>query len=441
MKTKIILFVASLISVTVFSQKKWTLKECVNYALKNNIKIKQNKLNINVAKANVKDSKGNFLPNFNASTGGNLSFNPINRGFDRDGTSATFSGNLGFNSSITLYAGNRNKNILKQAELGVKISELDLALINSNISLNIVNTYLNVLFSKENLNVAKTQSKVSKKQVERAREQFKIGTIAKTELLNAQSNAANDLQNVVIQENNLTLALLQLAQLLQISSEDFDIASIDAVTPSVLLFSDSKEVYKKALALRPEIKKAELDIENAEIGVDIAKSGYLPSVTASANAGMNYSYGLGNSNNRANYALPRQLNNSFNYGAGFSMSIPIFSGYKTDANVERAKIQKNIRQTALENQKLQLEQTIQQAYLNARLAAKTYEVAEISLKSQKEAFKNAEASYNYGSMNQFDFNQVRSRLVNAEGVMIRAKYDFIFKSKVLKFYYGESILD
>lgn len=442
LKTKIALFVALLTSIATFSQKKWTLKECVHHALKNNITIKQNRLNIDVAKANVKDAKGNFLPNLNASTGGNLGFNPIRKGVDRDGTSATFSGNFGLNSGITLYAGNRNRNRLKQAELDVKTSELDLELIQSNISLNIVNTYLNVLFSKENLSVAKTQSEVSKKQIERAQAQFDAGAIPKTDLLNTQSTAARDLQSVVVQENNLNIALLRLAQLLQIPLEGFDVASIDnAITPSAFLFDDSKKVYEKALTLRPEIKKAELNIKNSHIGVDIAKSAYLPNVTASANAGMGYGYGLGNSNNRANYALPRQLNNSFNYGAGFNVNIPVFNGYKTDASVERAKIQKDIRQIALENQKLQLQQTIQQAYLDARLAAKTYEATEISLKSQKEAFKNAQASYNYGSMNQFDFDQVRNRLVNAEGAMIRAKYDYIFKSKVLQFYYGENILD
>lgn len=425
-----------------FSQKKWTLKECVNHALENNITIKQNRLSVDMAKANVKDAKGNFLPNLNASTGGNLGFNPIREGIGRNGTSATFSGNFGLNSGITLYAGNRNKNTLKQAELEVKGSELDLNLIESNISLNVVNAYLNVLFSKENLNVAKTQLEVSKKQIEKAQAQFDAGTIAKTALLNAQSTSANDLQNVITQENNLTLALLNLSQLLQIPSKDFDVALINIEAPlTTLMLDDSNKVYEKALTHRPEIKKAELDIENAEIGINIAKSSYLPNITASANAGMGYGYGLGNSNNQANYALPRQLNNSFNYGAGFNVNIPIFNGYKTDASVERAKINKDIRQVTLENQKLQLQQIIQKAYLDAKLASKTYESAQISLQAQKETFKNAEESYNYGSMNQFDFDQVRNRLVNAESAMIRAKYDYIFKSKVLKFYYGENIID
>lgn len=442
MKTKILFLVAILASTVTFSQKKWTLEECVNHALKNNITIKQNRLNIDVAKANVKDAKGNFLPNLNASTGGSLSFAPIRKGIGRDGTSSSFSGSFGLNSGVTLYAGKRNKNNLKQAELSIKGSELDVEQNENDISLRVVNAYLNVLFAKENVNVAKVQSEISANQIKRAKAQFNAGAVPKSDLLNVQSSAANDAQTVVIQENNLNLNLLQLAQLLQISPNGFDVATIEVSSPSeALLLSTSNEVYKKALTFRPEIARAKLNIENSEIGVNIAKSSYLPTVSASAGAGMGYNYGLGDSNNMANYALARQLNNSFNYNAGINVSIPIFNGFKNDASVERAKVQKEITQTALENQKLQLQQTIEQAYLDAKLAAKTYEAAKTSLAAQEEAFKNAQESYNYGATTQFDFDQVRTRLVNAQGAMIRAKYDYVFRSKVLKFFNGENILE
>lgn len=443
MKTKILFVVTVLISSVTFSQKKWTLKQCVDHALKNNITIKQNRLNIGVAEANVKNAKGNFLPDLNASTGGSLSFNPITSlpaGYSRTGTSSRFSGNFGLNSGITLYAGGRNKNSLKQAELDVQNSKLNLSIIENDISLNVVNSYLNVLFAKENLSVAKTQAAISKTQIERAQAQFDAGAIPKADLFNVQSTATNDAQSVVIQENNLNINLLRLAQLLQVPYEGFDVESIQVDAPSAaLLYGSSNIVYEKALSFRPEIERAKLDIENSKIGVDIAKSAYLPTITASASAGMSYGYGLGDSNNQLNYALLRQLNNSFNYGAGFNVSIPIFNGFKNDASVERAKIQQDISEVALENQKLQLQQTIEQAYLDAKLSAKTYEAAQASLEAQKEAFKNAQASLDYGAMTLFDFDQVRNRLVNAQGAMIRAKYDYVFRTKVLKFFFGESI--
>lgn len=434
-------FVAILTSLATFSQKKWTLKECVTYALKNNITVKQNQLSVNASKVNIKNAKGSFLPTLSASTGGNLSFNPIRKGIGRDGTSALFSGNFGLNSGVNIYSGGRNKYGLQQAVLDVERNKLNLAVIENDISLNVVNNYLNVLFAKENLAVAETQSKISKNQIERAKAQFDAGAIPKADLLNVESTATNDLQNVVLQKNNLNLSLLKLSQLLQVSFQGFDVVTINVDTPSAILLDDSNKVYEKALTSRPEIEQAKLDVKNSELNINISKSAYLPSITASASAGMGYGYGLGDSNNQANYALVRQLNNSFNYGAGFNINIPIFNGFKTDASVERAKIQKDITTTRLENQKLQLRQIIEQAYLDAKLAAQTYKVAQTSLNAQKEAFKNAQTSYDYGAMTLFDFDQVRNRLVSAESALIRAKYDYVFKTKVLKFYFGENILE
>ncbi|WP_272150779.1 TolC family protein [Tenacibaculum aiptasiae] len=443
MKTKIVLLGALLISLTSFSQKQWTLKECVNHALKNNITIKQNKLNIDIAEANVKSAKGDKLPSLNASTGGNLRFGS---GFDRitNARVATtnFGGSIGISSGITVFNGYRVLNNYKQAKLGVEGSKLDLEVIENDISLNVVNTYLNVLFAKENLNVAKIQAEISKKQIDRAKAQFEAGAIPKGDLLNVQSTAANDAQNVITQENALNLALLNLSQLLQVSYNGFDVAKIEVSTPSsALLYSSSEEVYKKALANRPEIKRAKLNIEDSDLSIKIAKAAYIPSITASGNVGSNYNYNLDLPTGVSNKGFFDQLDETLGYGVGFNVNIPIFNGFKTDANVERSKINKMINEVRLENQKLQLQQTIEKAFQDSKAAAKAYEAAQISLEAQKEAFKNAQVSYDYGSMTQFDFDQVRNRLVNAEGTMIRAKYNYVFTTKVLKFYYGENILD
>ena len=443
MKTKIVVLGALFISLVSFSQKQWTLKECVNHALKNNITIKQNKLNIDLAEANVKSAKGDKLPSLNASTGGNLRFGS---GFDRitNARVATtnFGGSLGISSGITVFNGYRVLNSYKQAKLGVEGSKLDLDVIENDIALRVVNTYLNTLFAKENLSVANVQATISKKQIDRAKTQFEAGAIPKGDLLNVQSTAANDAQNVITQENALNLALLNLSQLLQVSYNGFDVAKIEVGTPSsALLYSSSEEVYNKALANRPEIKKAKLNIEDSDLSIKIAKAAYMPSISASGNIGSNYNYNLDLPTGVSNKGFFDQLDETLGYGIGFNVNIPIFNGFKTDANVERSKINKMITEARLENQKLQLQQTIEQAFQDSKAAAKAYEAAQISLEAQKEAFKNAQVSYDYGSMTQFDFDQVRNRLVNAEGAMIRAKYNYVFTTKVLKFYYGENILD
>jgi outer membrane protein len=440
MRTRILSILAFVLFLNANAQeKKWTLRECVDHALDHNITIKQNKLNVEISQENVNSAKGNFLPNLNASTSGNLNFgsgfDPVSQ--DRVSTS-TYGGSLGINSGVTVFNGYRNLNTYKQAQLGVEGSKLDLEKIEDDISLYVVNTYLNVLFAKENLKVANVQYEISKKQIENAKAKFEAGTKPKGDLLNAQSTAATDEQSVILYENTMNLALLDLAQLLQVEPVGFDVEIIEIDSPSIILmYKNPNEVYQKALTIRPEIKRAELDIESADLSIEIAKASYLPSVSLGANVGTGYGYNLKNNSHIPYFT---QLDDNLGYGINFNVNIPIFNRNQTKSNVNRQKINYEISKFGLDNQKLQLEQTIQKAFYDAKAAAKTYESAEKSLIAQEEAIKNAQESYNFGAMTQFDFDQVRNRFVNAEGAMIRAKYDFIFKTKVLEFYYGETIL-
>ena len=251
MKNKFILFVALCSSVAAFSQKTWTLKEAVDQALIKNISIQQNKLSVKLAEKNVAIAKGNFLPNLNGSSSGNY-----NVGLSPDQTGIltntnNFNGSLNLSSSGIIFNGFRNTNTYKQAQLGVESSLYDLKKIENDISLRVVNTYLNVLFAKENLAGGKSvQAAISRKQIEAANARFEAGAIAKGELLNFQSTAANDLQSVILQENALDLALLNIAQLLQEPAKGFDVAPIEVETPSVnLLYDNSTAVFQKIFRL------------------------------------------------------------------------------------------------------------------------------------------------------------------------------------------------
>ena len=440
MKIKVISLIAFMFLLTVNAQdKKWSLSECVNYALDNNITIKQNRLNVEINEENVISSKGNFLPNLNASTSGSLNFgsgfDPVSQ--DRVSTS-TYGGSFGINSGMTVFNGYRNLNTYKQAQLGVEASKLDLEKIQDDISLYVVNTYLNVLFAKENLSVAKVQYEISKKQIERAKAQFNAGVKPKGDLLNAQSTASANEQLVIQFENTLNLALLDLAQLLQTNPVGFDVETIEIESPTItLIYKNSNEVYQKALTNRPEIKRAEIDIESTDLDIEKAKAGFLPSLSIGANVGTGYGYNL---KNNSHIPFFTQLDDNLGYGVNFSLNIPIFNRNQTKSNVNRQKINYEISKFGLENQKLQLQQTIEKAFYDAKAAAKTFESAEKSLLAQNEAFKNAQESYDLGAMTLFDFDQVRNRLVDAEGAIIRTKYDYVFKTKVLKFYFGEPIV-
>jgi outer membrane protein len=441
LKTKLILFVALCISITSFSQKKWTLKEAVEQALLKNISIQQNKLSVALAKSNVEIAKGNFLPNFNASSSGNFTsgLSPDQNGILTN--TNNFNGSFNLNSGGIIFNGFRNTNTYKQAQLGVESSMYDLKKIENDISLRVVNNYLNVLFAKENLEVAQVQSAISTKQIEAAKARFDAGLTARGELLNFRSTAANDLQNVISQENALDLALLNIAQLLQEPTENFDVAPIEVEAPSAtLLYQNSSTVFRKSLEYMPEIANAKLAIENANFNIELAKAAFLPTLSYNVGAGTSYFHQFNNLfPNQVNSSFGTQFVDRFQYGAGVSLSIPIFNRFQTKNRVAQSVINKEISQTRLETQKLQLKQTIEQAFLDVKSSLKAYEAAKISLEAQKEAFKNAQERFNYGAMTLFDFDLVRTRLVNAEGIKIRSKYDYVFKSKVLKFYSGELV--
>jgi outer membrane protein len=442
LKTKFILFVALSISITSFSQKKWTLREAVDQALAKNISIQQNKLSVALAKSNVDVAKGNFLPNLNASSSGNFSsgLSPDQSGILTN--TNNFNGSFNLNSNGIIFNGFRNTNTFKQAQLGVESSLYDLKKMENDISLRVVNNYLNVLFAKENLEVAKVQAAISKKQIIAAQARFDAGLSARGELLNFKSTAANDVQNVILQENSLDLALLNIAQLLQEPAEGFDVAPIEVEAPSAnLLYDNSSIVFSKSLAYMPEIANAKLDIENANFNIKIAKAAFLPSLSYNIGAGTSYFHQFNNLfPTQVNSSFGSQFADRFRYGAGISLNIPIFNRFQTKNRVAQSLINREISEARLEIQKLQLKQTIEQAFLDVKSSLKTFEASKISLEAQIEAFKNAQERFNFGAMTLFDFDLVRTRLVNAQGAKIRSKYDYVFKTKVLQFYSGELVL-
>ena len=443
MKIKFIVLVAFLTSVNTFSQKKWGLKECVDEALAKNISIQQNRLSLELAKKDVEIAKGNFLPNLSGSSSGryNVGLSQNDQGILAN--TKNFNASFNLSSSGTIFNGYRNTNTFKQAQLGVESSMLDLKKIENDISLFVVNGYLNILFAKENLSAAQVQYDISKKQIKAAESRFNSGVIPKGDLLNTQATAASNLQTVITQENALDLALLNLAQLLQVSMEGFDVSPINVGTPSANLFyENSTTVYDKSIQTMPEIARANLAIKNADFNIEITKGAYLPTLSYNLAMGSSYFHQFNNlRQGQSNTNFFEFLEDRYNYGIGLNLSIPIFNRFQTKNRVAQSVINKEISETRLESEKLSLKQTIEQSFLDVRTALKTYEAAKISLEAQEEAFKNAQQRYNFGAMTQFDFDQVRTRLVNAEAALIRSKYDYVFKTKVLQFYAGELVLE
>ncbi len=441
MKTEKLILVILLFATTCLNaqnNKVWTLEECVKYALENNISIKQTELDKQIAAQDVVAAKWNFTPDLNANASQNYNFGSS---ITASGTraSADFrSNNFGLNSSFILFNGFSNIHTLNQAKIGVEARDAALEKMKNDISLNIVNAYLQILFAKEQVKVAQSQVNISQEQVDRITELVKAGTRAEGDLYNVKSTLATDNQNLVVAQNTETIASLRLAQLLQLSETTILIQEIAVeATDQSILNNGLEDIFKKAEETFPEIKLAELNIKIAEKTIKISQSRYYP--TLSLNYGMStvYQHRQGSTDF---ITFSDQLDQNLGNSVGLSLNIPIFNRFQFRTAVSKNKINYLKSEYSLATEKLRLKETIQTAYTDAQASSKSYDAAVISVEAQSKAFDYANERYVVGAINSYDFNQTKNNLVSAQSQLIRAKYDFVFKLKVLQFYYGIPIV-
>ena len=440
-KMILVLVFTILFSVVAIAQEKkvWTLEECVNYALENNISVQQSQNNLLINEQDVIANKGGLLPtlDFSGRQGMTLGNQEIFPGQFVDRTA--HSTNLGFNVNQTIFNGFRLTNLYKQSQLTVERNQLELNRIKDDISLNVVNSYLNVLFNKENLETAQAQLLFSQKQLDQVKELVEAGVQPRANIYDVEATLSSDEQNFTVTENSYNLSLLSLSQLLQLPYDGFEVEIIEVDSPSAaLMYNDITPVLDYAFSNRYEIKVAEKDIEGAELSTEISKSGFLPSLS--------FNYGFGSNVFYSNLtdteaSFTNQLNDNKSQSFGLNLRVPIFSQFQNKTAVAKSKIQEDNAKLNLEQAKLNLESNIQRAFTDAQAALKAYEAAKKSVDAQKLAFQNSQERYNLGSMNSFDLEQSRIQLVNAQSRLINAKYDFVFKTKVLDFYLGKPVTE
>tara|TARA_B100001287_G_scaffold72216_1_gene59783 strand:+ start:3207 stop:4517 length:1311 start_codon:yes stop_codon:yes gene_type:complete len=433
---KIKLFTIALLLINFsFAQNNiWTLEECVNHALENNISILQAKNSLLTAEQDIVNARGNFLPSINSNISGGASYGNIQLYAGEFADREFYSTSLGVGLSQNIFNGFRNINLLNQSKISLERNQFDLAKLKDDISLNVANAYLNVLFNKENLELANSQVKFSEFQVEQVKTLVDSGSEPKSTLIETQATYSRDIQNLTIAENNHDLSLLTLSQLLQLPYENFDIEVIEIDTPSAnLMYNDIQPILNYAMENRNEIKVAERDIELAKLGTKISKSAYLPNISM----GYGFSATANFSNLTDDDDFIDQINDNKGHSVNMNISIPIFNRNQTKAQVKKSKIQEETINLALDQVKINLESTIQRAFTDAKAALKSFEAAQVSLGSQELAFKNSQERFSLGALNSFDLEQSRIRLLNARSSLINAKYDFIFKTKVLDYYIGK----
>jgi outer membrane protein len=435
----ILVAIALLISIASFAQnKKWTLKECVDYAIENNISIKKSENTLLLNEQDVIASKGQFLPSLSSNLGQSTR---IGSGFDPVSnqriSQTTYSTSFSTNVSQTIFNGFRNLNLYRQSKLNLETNKLELDRIKDDISLNVVNAYLNILFNYENLETAKAQYGFTTKQLKQVKDLVDAGVQPKANVFDTEATLSSDEQSVTIAENNYTLSLLSLSQLLQVPFNNFEVEIINIDSPTeALLYNDVSPILNYAVKNRNEIKVAEMLIENASLNTEISKAGYYPSLS------FNYGYSTIFSESNDDFvkqSLFKEFSANDQHSFSLNMSIPIFSRFQNKTSVSKSRVQQENAKLDLQQAKLDLETNIQRAFTDAQAAFKAYEAAKKSLASQELAFNNSEERFNIGAMNSFDLEQTRIRLVNAQSSLINAKYDFVFKTKVLDFYLGKSL--
>lgn len=471
MKKSIIIIAVLLLGVSATAQKKWTLKECVEHALVNNISIKQSELDLKATDIEALTALGNFLPSFSAGAGVNentgLSFNPITNNAQTT-TFLSASGNI--NVGYTVFNGLRNVRQAQRAKISQLAGQYRLSKMQDDISLLVANSYLTVLLNKANLEVLVSQNDVTKEQIKQTEQLVEVGQLPEGDLLEIRATDAGEQQSIVNAENQIKLSLISLAQILLIKDyENFDIEDegygiVDSISDKPV-----EEIIRNAKENRSEIRIAEQNVELAKKDFQIARGAFLP--TLSAFFGYNTRYAnspsftqvldannptitqqigvvqstgepvisqFPNTNTIEIAADPfiNQLYENDGIGYGFSLNIPIFNGFNTRANVKRNKINLERSKFQLEQAELDLESNVYQAYVDARGTLKAYEAAESALTSQELAYEYAKARYDEGLTNAFDFSQAKLRYDNSKINLNRTKYDYIFRLKVLELFFG-----
>ena len=464
------IFATLLLSLTTLilsgQTKAYTLEECVLLALDKNISIKQSEIEIESAAIDRADAIGGFLPRISAQSqhiwNNGLSQNITNGLIENLTTQfSSFGGNIG----LTIFNGNQNINQLSRANLNLISRQYQLDDMKDDISLFVAKAYLQVMFNRELEQVQRYQLEITKEDLKRTQIRIDAGVLTQADIFEIEANLASQEQALVQAENNYRLSLISLAQLLLITDyENFEIADEDFEIPfSDILSRKPKDNYEKALTIRNDIKLGVANIEVAKKDISLAKGALMPSLTAFYNYNTRISYSdrfiqtgnliespigfvKGTGESVVTQFSEREIAKPLSFGTqfgqndgqsyGLSLNIPIFNGSSVRNNIKRRELNLRRVENQFEQTKLDLENTVNQAFLNTQGAIKFYEASEKTLRAREEAFQIAQNRFEAGVMNSFDFIQAKQRYQISASDIVRAKFDYIFKLKVLEFYFG-----
>jgi outer membrane protein len=429
---KIILFLL-LVGIQVSAQdKKWTLEECVDYAIKNNISIKQSELDLKTSDVEKMEAIGGFLPtlsaNANYSMNTGASINPVTNQFQNQ-TFKSFSASA--NSGVVLFNGLANWKTLQRSKLNQIANTYRLDKMKDDIALSIANSYLQILFNKEQLKVLINQNTITKENLIRTQQLIDAGSLPAGDIYELQATDATQQQQIISTENTLLISKIALSQIMLINDySTFDISDEVIDLPLTDLSNETQQtILLKAKESVNDIKIALSNVGIAKKDVSISRSSYLP--TLSAFIGYNTRWSESTPFNFAD-----QLSLFDGTAIGLQLSVPILNGLATRGRVQRAKINQERSEYQLQQAELDLESNVYQAYNDVINAKKSYEAAQKTLNARNQAFNFSKERYEVGLLNTFDFSQSSIAFDNAQSELLRTKYDYIFRTKILEFYFG-----
>lgn len=432
------------------AQELWNLEKCISHAKEHNISLQIKKLDAEIQANNTKQSKFNLLPNLNGGVDYGFNYGRTLNASNTYSDQNSESGSISLSSNLMLFNGFQKWNTVKRNELDLKAYLEDVEKAKEDLALNITSYYLDILFKKELLQVAQEQLKVTQLQIKRTEVLVEAGTLPKGTLMEQKAQASREELEVVNTSNSLDIALLDLAQLLDLEdTKNFDILSPELpVLNATQSMVSPESVFINALTFRPEMKAAQYRLESSEKGLTIAKGQRSPSLSMYGFWGSSYSndfpeYGTGTNGQtvilRNEMKLNDQLSSRERKAFGFQLDIPIFNGGTVNRNISNAKINIDRSRLDMENSKNVLRKEIQQAHANALAAMKKFFSSETAVSSTEEAFRYTEEKFNLGLVNSVDYNQEKNNLFKSKSDLLQAKYEYIFRTKIIDFYNGIEI--
>ncbi|KUJ57659.1 transporter [Chryseobacterium aquaticum subsp. greenlandense] len=439
---KVLMIILGLSGLGLSAQKKWSLRECVDYAVEHNLQVIQNQYSKQIQDVNLKIAQKNYLPSISANFGNNVSFGQASLGTGSI-RNDRFSNNANLSADILVYNNGRLEKTIRKTQFDVEASQYDIETIKNDISLQIAQQYLTTLLNKEIVKISQSATENAKKQFDRAKITTEVGTTAQTIVAEAEAAWAREKQNLKTAEINVGRSLFALAQLLQLQDyKDFDVENVeigDQLSPQLISVD---EVLNTAYENQPQIKAAESRIKSAIAQTEVTRTAFWPTVTASIGIGSFYN-NLLNTNNVGSQlfyvnekTIFNQYKDNFGQQGGISVNIPIFNKGITKLQVEQSKVNESIAKNSLDQQKQVVKQNVQKAQFDVDANYEVYLAAKEAEKSTKLAMDFADKSYAAGRGTIYDLNIARNNYANAQGSVEQAKYNYLFSLKLLNFYAG-----